>query len=119
DGFLDDYAYTLAAWQAVDAVSRERDESQQANALAREIKQRFGDESGAGGFYFTDRRSTDLIVRQKSATDSPLPSGNAVAATAFLQLGDADAARGTIAAFAQQLRHNGEGMSSMVQAALL
>ena len=37
----------------------------------------------------------------------------------LLELGDAEAARDTIAAFAQQLRHNGEGMSSMVQAVLM
>jgi uncharacterized protein YyaL (SSP411 family) len=119
DGFLDDYAYTLAAWQAVHAVAPDAESSDVGQQLARQIKDRFGDEVGAGGFYFTDRKSTDLIVRQKTAGDSPLPSGNAVAAMALLQLGDAPAALGTVAAFAQQLRHNGEGMDSMVQAALL
>jgi uncharacterized protein YyaL (SSP411 family) len=119
DGFLDDYAYTLAAAQAVNAAAADAQMSDVGQQLAREIKSRFGDESGAGGFYFTDRRSTDLIVRQKVAGDSPLPSGNAVAAIALLELGDARSALGTIAAFAQQLRHNGEGMGAMVQAALL
>jgi hypothetical protein len=121
DGFLDDYAYTLAAWDAVNVVAPSPESSDVAHHLAREIKQRFADEGvgGAAGFYFTDKRSTDLIVRQKTAGDSPLPSGNAVAAMGLLRLGDADAARGTIAAFAQQLQHNGEGMSSMVEAALL
>jgi uncharacterized protein YyaL (SSP411 family) len=119
DAFLDDYAYTLAAWQAVHAVAPDPESSNVAQQLAREIKERFGDESGAGGFYFTDRKSTDLIVRQKVAGDSPLPSGNAVAAMAMMRLGDVESALGVIAAFAQQIRHNGEGMGSMVQAALL
>jgi uncharacterized protein YyaL (SSP411 family) len=119
DAFLDDYAYTLAAWQAVHAVAPDPESSNVAQQLAREIKERFGDESGAGGFYFTDRKSTDLIVRQKVAGDSPLPSGNAVAAMAMMRLGDVESALGVIAAFAQQIRHNGEGMGSMVQAALM
>ena len=42
------------------------------------MEERFGDEHGA--FYFTDKEARDLIVRQKVASDSPLPSGNAVAA---------------------------------------
>ena len=40
-----------------------------------------------GGFYFTSADATDLIVRQKVGADSPLPSGNAAAAMALLELG--------------------------------
>ena len=79
---------------------------------------RFGDPE-FGGFFFTDKSATDLIVRQKTASDSPLPSGNAVAAMVLLELGRVDEARRTLAAFAEQLDQHGEGMSSMVQAALL
>ena len=68
-----------------------RDAAQRAGR--RTMTERFGDDSGAGGFYFTDDDATDLIVRQKTATDSPLPSGNAVAAMALLELGSADGAR--------------------------
>src|SRR5438045_5458511 len=82
------------------------------------MKRKFHDESH-GGFYFTDESATDLIIRQKTASDSPLPSGNAVAAMVLLELGRVDDARQTVAAFAQQLEQHGEGMSSMVQAALL
>jgi uncharacterized protein len=120
DGFLDDYAYLLHAMLALDEAGVGPEWRQRAGELAATMIERFGDtECGAGGFYFTDRRSTDLIVRQKTATDSPLPSGNAVAAMSLLTLGNRDAARATIAAFAQQVQHNGEGMSAMVEAALL
>ncbi len=61
--------------------------------------QKFVDEMH-GGFYFTDKDATDLVVRQKVATDSPLPSGNAVAVMALLSLGQVDPARGTLALFA-------------------
>jgi hypothetical protein len=37
----------------------------------------------------------------------------------LLELGEVDAARNTIAVFAEQLESNGEGMSSMVEAAML
>ena len=53
---------------------------------------RFGDLAG-GGFYFTGRSSPDLLVRQKAAIDSPLPSGNAVAASVLVSLGQLESAR--------------------------
>jgi uncharacterized protein len=119
DAFLDDYAYLVQAMLTLDAAGAGPQWRARAQELADVMTERFGDDRSAGGFYFTDRRSTDLIVRQKTATDSPLPSGNAVAAMALMALGRADLARSTIAAFVQQLQHNGEGMSAMVQAALL
>jgi hypothetical protein len=81
------------------------------------MQDRFLDRQG-GGFYFTARGAEDLIVRQKVASDSPLPSGNAVAAVVMRQLGMVDVARDTLKVFAQQLELNGEGMSSMVEAAI-
>src|SRR5437762_14362986 len=50
-----------------------------ARDLMNVLVDRFSD-ADRGGFYFTDRTATELIVRQKTAADSPLPSGNAVAA---------------------------------------
>ncbi len=82
------------------------------------MKEKFRD-AGTGGFYFTDNDASDLIVRQLTATDSPLPSGNAMAAMALLETAGAEEARGVLAAFAGQLEAHAEGMSSMVQAALL
>ena len=88
-----------------------------ATNFARQLVDRFGEES-VGGFYFTDRNASDLIVRQKTATDSPLPSGNAVAAMVLIELGETSRAHDTLKAFAQQTEDHAEGMSSMVQAFL-
>jgi uncharacterized protein YyaL (SSP411 family) len=110
DAFLDDYAYLAEALLTLDR-------PKQAQEIASIMVDRFDGETG--GFYFTDRGATDLLVRQQVAGDSPLPSGNAVAATVLLKLGDVERSRAVIAAFAQQLENNGEGMSAMVQAALL
>src|SRR5439155_19878962 len=84
---------------------------------AKTMLDHFGDQQN-GGFYFTARDATDLIVRQKTASDSPLPSGNAVAAIALLELDQSEQARRVLEAFAGQMQRQAEGMSSMVQAAL-
>jgi uncharacterized protein YyaL (SSP411 family) len=117
--FLDDYAFLLQAMLALhDAGGADARWREAAASLAEVMSRKFGDDAG-GGFFFTEANTADLIVRQKVASDSPLPSGNAVAAMAMLALGDTEQARHTIAAFATQLEANGEGMSSMVQAALV
>jgi uncharacterized protein YyaL (SSP411 family) len=108
-GFLDDYAFFA---QALLALGRD----EQARLLAKQMQARFGDEQG--GFFYTDRNAEDLIVRQKVAADSPLPSGNAVAAMVMLQLDQPRVAAETITAFAGQLQDLGESMSAMIQAAL-
>jgi uncharacterized protein YyaL (SSP411 family) len=41
----------------------------------------------AGGFFYTANDHEQLIARTKDFTDSSTPSGNAMAATAFLRLG--------------------------------
>jgi uncharacterized protein YyaL (SSP411 family) len=123
-GFLDDYAFLTQALLALDGAIDQGDGTAggrwrtEAERIASVMVERFGDPE-FGGFFFTDKSATDLIVRQKTASDSPLPSGNAVAAMVLLELGRVDDARKTIAAFAEQLDQHGEGMSSMVQAALL
>src|SRR5207248_7648132 len=57
--------------------------------------------------------------RQKTASDSPLPSGNAVAAMAMQALGQPQVARRTLEVFAGSIERMAEAMSSMVQAAHL
>jgi hypothetical protein len=52
------------------------------------------------------------------ASDSPLPSGNAVAAMVMQELGQPDVSQQAVARFAAQLEANAEGMSSMLQAAM-
>jgi uncharacterized protein YyaL (SSP411 family) len=117
DGFLDDYAFLAQALLALHQATGEGRWRDEAARTVATMNQKFADPEN-GAFYFTAADATDLIVRQKTASDSPLPSGNAVAALALLELGELDAARQTIAVFAQQMEDQGEGMSSMVQAAL-
>ncbi len=80
-------------------------------------RDRFADPK-TGGFYFSDASAKDLVIRQKTASDSPLPSGNAIAAIVLLDLDQPEIARRVIETFAQPLDASAEGMSSMVQAAL-
>ena len=63
---------------------RWRDE---AGRTAGVMKEKFADPE-FGAYFFTAADATDLIVRQKTASDSPLPSGNAVAAMTLLALGE-------------------------------
>ncbi len=138
NGFLDDYAFLIQALLALHDAGADGSWKSEAEALFAVMVRKFGD-GGTGfqpvssdpkqnhgqdaratfGFYFSDETATDLIVRQKYAQDSPLPSGNAVAAMAALALGQPDVARRTVGVFAGQMQQNGEGMSSMIGAALL
>jgi len=112
--FLDDYAFLIEALLALPG----RDYHDRAIELAKIMRDRFS--AGAeGGFFYTDEQATDLIVRQMVGSDSPLPSGNGVAAMALLELGDWKAAEATISAFAGQMEGAGEGMSALVQASML
>ncbi|MGA2440394.1 MAG: DUF255 domain-containing protein [Tepidisphaeraceae bacterium] len=112
--FLDDYAFLIQALLALPGAEYRA----KAIELAKIMLDRFS--AGAeGGFFYTDEQATDLIVRQMVGSDSPLPSGNGVAAMALLELGDWKAAQATISAFAGQMEGAGEGMSALVQAAML
>jgi uncharacterized protein YyaL (SSP411 family) len=116
-GFLDDYAFLTRALLALHHATGDAEWRRHALRVAETMNDKFRD-GELGGFFFTAADATDLIVRQKTATDSPLPSGNAVAALALIELGAADTARQVLAVFAQSLEDQAEGMSSMVQAAL-
>jgi uncharacterized protein len=116
NAFLDDYAFLAHALLALHKATAESTWRDQAKAVTDAMQQRFGDYRG--GFYFTDKDAMDLIVRQKVASDSPLPSGNAVAAMVLQELGDADTARKAIAVFAKQLEFAGESASALVQATM-
>ncbi|HWP41317.1 MAG TPA: DUF255 domain-containing protein [Tepidisphaeraceae bacterium] len=118
EAFLDDYAFLCQAMLALHDAGGDEKWRDQARALAKGMQYRFADED-RGGFYFTSRHATDLIVRQKVATDSPLPSGNAVAAMVALELADRHTAAATLSVFAQQLLQQVEAMSSMLEAAML
>ncbi len=108
-GMLDDYSFLADALKSLG--------DSRAAEITSLMTARFAD-SGDGAFFFTEASASDLIVRQKIGSDSPLPSGNAVAARVLIALDQTAAARRTLTAFAQQLDSHGEGMSAMVQAAL-
>jgi uncharacterized protein YyaL (SSP411 family) len=109
--FLDDYAFFIQALLSLGM----RDDAGQ---LSKIMQGRFS-AGPDGGFFYTDEAATDLIVRQMIGSDSPLPSGNGVAAMGLLELGESEEALRTISAFAGQMESAGEGMSALVQAALL
>ncbi len=115
-GFLDDYALLADALLALhDATGAARWKTE-ASAVARQMVARFADPAG-GAFFFTGKSAGELIVRQKTAADSPLPSGNAVAATVELALGRPGVAQGVLRDFAATMADHPAGAATMLAAA--
>jgi uncharacterized protein YyaL (SSP411 family) len=86
DAYLDDYtAFANSLVTVYEATGDERwiDE---AVRLADVVLERFADPAG-GGFFYTASDHEQLLTRNKELTDSSVPSGNALAATALLRLG--------------------------------
>ena len=115
-GFLDDYAFLADALLALHAATGAERWKREAAAVAKQMNGRFADLAG-GAFYFTDKNANDLIVRQKTASDSPLPSGNAVAAMVELSLGNPGVTQAVLRDFAATMDDHPSGASSMVEAA--
>ncbi len=59
--------------------------ARQAQGLADQMIERFGDPD-AGGFFYTEAGREDVLVRLKRAHDGAVPSGNGVAAHALVRL---------------------------------
>jgi uncharacterized protein YyaL (SSP411 family) len=119
--YLDDYAFLLAAVNALMAADFRDQEADLARRLADSLLRHFEDHD-KGGFYFTADDHEQLIHRPKPAHDNATPAGNAVAARALLALGArfgnaayAAAARRTLALFAPE-RHATAGMAGMLLA---
>jgi uncharacterized protein YyaL (SSP411 family) len=117
EAFLDDYAFFAQALLALHRATGEEKWRHAAVRIVETMKDKFLDKE-YGGFYFSSADATDLIVRQKTGQDSPLPSGNAIAAMALLELGEVEEARRTLAVWAQSMEDHAEAMSAMVQGAL-
>ncbi|RNF38410.1 thioredoxin domain-containing protein [Planococcus salinus] len=85
-GYLDDYAHLLWAhielYMATGAVAN----LAKAKQLAQALLERFED-IGQYGFFFTDKEAEALIVRDKTAIDGAMPSGNGIAALQLWRLG--------------------------------
>lgn len=105
NGYLDDYAFMLAALiESLQARWRD-DDLDFACALADALLSRFAD-AESGGFFFTSHDHETLVHRPRSGHDGATPSGNGVAARSLQQLGHLlgearylDAATGVLQAF--------------------
>ena len=86
NGYLDDYAFLLAALLEMLQAEFALDDLRLATALADTLLDRFEDRA-AGGFFFTSDDHEALILRPKPGADNATPSGNGIAALALTRLG--------------------------------
>ncbi len=117
---LDDYANLSRAALALHEAIGEATYLQQAQAWAAEVEKRYGD-NGNGGYFFAADDTAGLIVRNKTAIDNPVPSGNgtmiAVLARLWMLTGrDAyrESAEATAAAFSGELERNFSPFSTLL-----
>ncbi len=85
NGYLDDYAFFVAALLDVFEAVQDRTHLDQAVLLTDAMIRHFWD-AQAGGFFFTSDDHEALIVRSKPAFDGSIPSGNSVALRNLLRL---------------------------------
>lgn len=116
-GFIDDYAFFIQALIMLRDASGDETWQEHAALLTMTMLERFGDTDN-GGFYFTDKDQSDLLIRQKTAADNPLPGGNAIAGSALLDLGYPQHTRGILSCFASSLTENVESCSALLQLAI-
>lgn len=121
DGYLDDYAFMIEGLLALHQATGDAHWLGQTQALADQMLARFWD-GESGGFFFS-QSAVDLIVRSKSAQDGALPSGNAVAVHALLDLARATGeiryqqlAQRTLYVFGGMMRAQPEAFVHMVAA---
>jgi uncharacterized protein YyaL (SSP411 family) len=86
NGYLDDYAFLLAALLEMLQAEFAAGDLQLATALADSLLERFEDRV-AGGFFFTSDDHEALILRPKPGADNATPSGNGIAALALTRVG--------------------------------
>jgi uncharacterized protein YyaL (SSP411 family) len=85
DGYLDDYASLSNALVSVYEADFDERWIDSAAELIDVVLGKFADPDG--GFFYTATDHEQLITRTKELTDSSVPSGNSLAATALLRLG--------------------------------
>jgi hypothetical protein len=120
NGYLDDYAFLSAALIDAFEATAKPAYLDKARELTGVMLEQFWD-SQAGGCFFTGKDHEPLIQRMKTAEDSAIPSGNAVAAMNFLRLfsytGESnylDKAEQTLRLFRAHMDQNPFGMASML-----
>jgi uncharacterized protein YyaL (SSP411 family) len=103
DAYLDDYAAVANSFVSLYEATGNEAWINEAAKLLDIVLEKFVDP--AGGFFYTASDQEKLLTRTKELTDSSVPSGNALAATALLRLGKLtgrgdyhDAAAATLAA---------------------
>ena len=84
-GYLEDHAYMADALAELYQATFDPKWLRAADELCDVLIREFADEAG-GGFFYTAGDAGELIARMKDAQDGSVPSGNAVAAAAFLKL---------------------------------
>ncbi|MDE7367759.1 MAG: thioredoxin domain-containing protein [Lachnospiraceae bacterium] len=76
-GFLDDYAFYIAALIELYHSTLNRDYLKKAERFCKEAVKRFADDE-PGGFYLSDSDSTELFMNPKESYDGAIPSGNSI-----------------------------------------
>ncbi|MBX7103352.1 MAG: thioredoxin domain-containing protein [Gemmataceae bacterium] len=84
-GFLEDYAAIALAYSHLFDATLDERWLTRASELLRTITALFADPTG--GYFSTPAEQADLIFRPKDVHDGSTPSGNALAATAFIRVG--------------------------------
>jgi len=85
NGFIDDYAFFIAAALDLFAATADPLWLDRSVALDRTLEAQFADPAN-GGFFMTANDHEKLIAREKPVLDGALPSGNAVAMLNLLRL---------------------------------
>ena len=85
NGFLDDYAFYVAALTELYHSTLESQYLEKAEAFCREAVSRFADAQD-GGFFLSDPGSTELFMNPKETYDGAVPSGNSVMAYNLVRL---------------------------------
>ncbi|MEM8965024.1 MAG: thioredoxin domain-containing protein [Bacteroidota bacterium] len=86
EGFLDDYAFTIAAFINLYQATFDETWLYTAQSLTDYVLEQFSDEDSPLLFY-TSNRHASLIARQKEISDNVIPSSNSVMAQNFWTLG--------------------------------
>jgi uncharacterized protein YyaL (SSP411 family) len=86
DAYLDDYASLANSLVSLYEANFAEQYIDEAVRLMDIVLEKFADADG-GGFFYTAADHEKLITRTKELTDSSTPSGNALAATALVRLG--------------------------------
>ena len=76
-GFLDDYAFYIAALTELYRGTFETGYLERAERFCKEAVHRFADREN-GGFFLCEKESTELFMNPKEAYDGAIPSGNSV-----------------------------------------